>query len=206
MSAPETDPATTVLAKLGARVTAVDTHRPFLYDLLSNAITAGVADSMSIDEVAMEPLDYPDHHFDLIWAEGSAYMMGVDNALMRWRRLLARWCRRTDRRQLADHRSESRTGRFLAIRRSRNADRRPEHRCGPGAGLGGGSDVLLPNSDWDELYGPLAASINRLRHEQRADDEALDIVEKEIHIRRRFAAEYGNAGYVLRPAQTITDA
>lgn len=65
---------------------------------------------------------------------------------------------------------------------------------------------LLPDSDWDELYGPLAASINRLRHEQRADDEALDIVEKEIHIRRRFAAEYGNAGYVLRPAQTITDA
>ena len=67
-----TGPATIVLAKLGARVTAVDTHRPFLDDLLSSAITAGVADSISVDEVTMEALDYPDHRFDLIWAEGSA--------------------------------------------------------------------------------------------------------------------------------------
>lgn len=202
-----TGPATIVLAKLGARVTAVDTHRPFLDDLLSNAITAGVADSISVDEVTMEALDYPDHRFDLIWAEGSAYIMGVDNALRRWRRLLApvgavvltdaNWLTTAPSREAADF-WLSAAPEMRTVAQSIDAAQ--------ALGWVVAATYLLPDSDWDELYGPLAASINRLRHEQRADDEALDIVEKEIHIRRRFGAEYGYVGYVLLPAQTITDA
>ncbi|KZN47761.1 hypothetical protein N482_09045 [Pseudoalteromonas luteoviolacea NCIMB 1942] len=31
----------------------------------------------------MTELDYPNEYFDLIWSEGSAYIMGVENALRR---------------------------------------------------------------------------------------------------------------------------
>ena len=38
----------------------------------------------------MEALDYPDGSFDLIWAEASAYSMGVEKALSEWPKLLRR--------------------------------------------------------------------------------------------------------------------
>ena len=36
----------------------------------------------------MLELPYPDQSFDLLWAEGTAYIMGVENALREWKRLL----------------------------------------------------------------------------------------------------------------------
>jgi hypothetical protein len=60
---------------------------------------------------------------------------------------------------------------------------------------------LLPDSDWDEYYTPLAANVSRLRQEHPADSTSLDGVEEEIHLRRRFGGDYGYVGYVLRPAE-----
>jgi len=36
----------------------------------------------------MTELPFADESFDLVWAEGSAYIMGVENALTQWRTLL----------------------------------------------------------------------------------------------------------------------
>ncbi len=76
---------TLVLAKeLGTLIHAIDSHAPFLEELLRRARQAGVAHlvqphCMNIKEI---PGVFP--HIDLIWSEGAAYRIGFSNALTTW--------------------------------------------------------------------------------------------------------------------------
>lgn len=81
--------ATTVLAKnSSATVVAVDNDAPALSRLTERAEEAGVADRVTTYCASMTDLPFEAASFDLIWSEGSAYIMGVTNALKEWRGLL----------------------------------------------------------------------------------------------------------------------
>ena len=81
--------ATTVLANQSdAVITAVDNHEDALNRLRQRAIEAGVADKVVAQCASMTDLPFDDASFDVIWAEGCAYIMGVNNALKQWRPLL----------------------------------------------------------------------------------------------------------------------
>ncbi|MGR5063119.1 MerR family transcriptional regulator [Photobacterium sp. DNB22_13_2] len=81
--------ATTVLAKQSdAVITAIDNHEDALSRLRERATEAGVADKVITECASMTDLSFDDASFDVIWAEGCAYIMGVNNALKQWRRLL----------------------------------------------------------------------------------------------------------------------
>ena len=78
-----------VLARdTGAHVTAVDIHPPFLATLRVRAEERGLADRITTVAADMANATSLGAGFDLIWAEGSAYSMGFENALRRWRPLL----------------------------------------------------------------------------------------------------------------------
>lgn len=72
----------------GARITALDGHRPFLEQLETRARNAGVLDRISIVHGDMARLPYAAQGFDLIWCEGAAYIIGFDAALAAWKPLL----------------------------------------------------------------------------------------------------------------------
>ena len=81
--------STIVLAQhTGARVTAVDIHPPFLARLRARAEECGLADRITTVAADMANAASLGVGFDLIWAEGSAYSIGFENALRRWRPLL----------------------------------------------------------------------------------------------------------------------
>jgi SAM-dependent methyltransferase len=81
--------STLVLAEeTGAQVTAVDIHPPFLQTLQRRAEERGVADRIATVAADMANAGSLGVRFDLIWAEGSAYSIGFENALHRWRPLL----------------------------------------------------------------------------------------------------------------------
>jgi SAM-dependent methyltransferase len=76
-------------AATGGHVTALDLHQPYLDQLTAEAARRGL--SGRIDAVHGDMTDlgrFPDGGFDLVWAEGSAYIAGFDAALRAWRRLL----------------------------------------------------------------------------------------------------------------------
>ncbi|MEE9391150.1 MAG: class I SAM-dependent methyltransferase [Planctomycetota bacterium] len=78
--------STTVLAEdTGAHFTAVDIHPPFLATLRARAEEFGLDDRISTVAVDMSNVASLGTDFDLIWAEGSAYSIGFENALRRWR-------------------------------------------------------------------------------------------------------------------------
>lgn len=81
--------STVVLAEdTGADVTAVDIHPAFLATLRARAAERGLADRITTVTADMGDASSLGAGFDLIWAEGSAYSIGFENALQRWRPLL----------------------------------------------------------------------------------------------------------------------
>ncbi|WP_250548553.1 SAM-dependent methyltransferase [Pseudonocardia sp. H11422] len=194
--------ATLVLAgDADAQVTAVDTHEPFLGELRAAAAAAGLADRVATMTTPMEQLDLPDGSVDLIWAEGSVYLMGFDAALRAWRRLLspggalvlteAEWLTETPSDAARAFWSEA----YPAMRTT--AD---NVAAAMSAGWTVGAVYVLPESDWwDEYYTVLE---DRLATLDRSDpDQAAvhDLESREIMMRRAHGADYAYTGYVLRP-------
>ena len=82
--------ASSLLAELlQARVTAIDIHQPYLNDLAAAAQRAGVGQSIAPRRLSMAKMDFAPASFDLIWAEGSAYFLGIRKSLETWYPLLA---------------------------------------------------------------------------------------------------------------------
>jgi SAM-dependent methyltransferase len=135
----------------------------------------------------------------VVWAEGSAYLMGFDAALRAWRRLLvpggvlvlteAEWI-------TPEPAPAARAFWDPAYPGMRTTD--ANVRAALAAGWTVAATYLLPDADWDAYYGPLAARIEELRREG-IDPAMLDEVGREIDVRRRHGADYGYTGYVLRP-------
>lgn len=195
-----TGPASLLLAELtGGRVTAVDAHEPFLVELAERAADAGLQDRVRPLLARMEALPVAPGSVDLLWAEGSAYIMGVDAALQAWQPLLvpggvvvlteAEW---TTPEPAAAARAFWEAG-YPAIRSTAGNVEAFQR-----AGWTVCATYLLPDSDWDAYYEPLGDRIEALRGEGVADD-LLAAVGEEIGIRRAHGADYGYTGYVLRP-------
>lgn len=81
--------STLVLAEdTGAHVTAVDLCPTFLETLVARAAERGLGARITARVGDMAETDALGSDFDLIWAEGSAYSIGFENALVRWQPLL----------------------------------------------------------------------------------------------------------------------
>jgi len=70
------------------QIVAVDNHPPYLDQLSQRAAELGIAERIRVLNDDMFALDFDGAPFDLIWAEGSAYIMEFRNALQSWRRFL----------------------------------------------------------------------------------------------------------------------
>ncbi|MEZ9710800.1 methyltransferase domain-containing protein [Vibrio breoganii] len=81
--------ATEVLANnTHAQITAVDNEQSALDRLSERFAQEGQTDRINPVCASMTDLPFERGSFDLIWAEGSAYIMGVETALKQWRPVL----------------------------------------------------------------------------------------------------------------------
>ncbi len=183
-----------------AEITAVDTHEPFLDDLVSRATQAGVAGRIHPINASMFELKF-DQLFDLIWSEGTVYIMGFERGLREWRRLL-------------------KPGGFIAVTELSwikpdppETPRRFWMNDYPGMGTvddnlrrmssAGYREIghfTLPESDWwDNYYHPMSTRIAALREQYRDDPGAqqhLDSEKAEIDLYRQFSDWYGYVFYI----------
>lgn len=189
-----------LLAQLtNGQVTAVDTHEPFLAELTERATRAGVAERITTLNAPMADLPLPDAGFDVVWAEGSAYVMGFDAALAAWRRLLSDdgTLIVTEAEWLTAHPAPGAAAFWSAgypAMRTTGENVSAAQRSGYDVrGL-----YVLPDADWAEYYDPLAANIDTLRADGVPAD-VLAAIGEEIDIRAAYGADYAYTGYVLRP-------
>lgn len=137
--------------------------------------------------------------FDLLWSEGTAYILGLHKALVLWRKLMkpASLLVLTDGFWLTDERSAE------AIQFwSTDPDMLHVNDATAlfsGSGLMVIHQFLQPTSDWmDDYYSPLEERSNTLlEHLDSAVRQAARGAQREIDIFRSHSDEYGHVGFVL---------
>lgn len=190
--------AVLLAVETGGTVLAVDTHEPFLTELAERARRGGVAARVHPRRASMDDPGVGAGSRDLIWAEGSAYSIGVDHALAMWRPLLAaggavvltevEWTTSTPHPAAQEFWSaypamRSTAGNVEAFARA-------------------GWDVTalyrLPDADWEEYYGPQRDRIAALRTDGASEADLAPVI-AEIELRDRYPEDYAYTGYILRP-------
>jgi SAM-dependent methyltransferase len=189
-------------AELGAEVTAVDNHQPYLDELERRARARGLAHRIETRCADMSGLDLAGATFDLVWAEGSAFVMGVPEALRAWRSFLVpggalgftelTWL---------EAGAPDACREFFAMEYPQMTDVATHLATIEDTGYDLAGTFTLPGSSWWEpYYEPLAARLDG--YEAPGDDEDtlafLEMVRREIETYRRFSRWYGYVFFLLR--------
>ena len=164
---------------------------------------AGLHDRVAAEQQDMSRLQYEPASFDLVWAEGSAYIMGIARALAAWRPLLKPggylgftdlvWLTSAPPAEaaefFADEYPAMTTAETVAELVAENGYQLVEQ-------------FTLPDMAWwDDYYTPLSAKIPGLL-EKYADDETGQSVvlatEREVAVRKDFGSSYGYEFFVAR--------
>ncbi len=198
---------TLVLARqAGAKVVAIDSHRPFLDELERRAQAAGLADNLETHQLDMADMEdlLEDHQpFDVVWAEGSLYLMDFAEGLLACRSMLKpggylgaselTWLRPDAPKECRD---------YFAAEYPEMNDVAGNLALMKSSGYAVVGHFVLPESAWWlPYYDPLASRVAELRQNYREDAAKLEMlawVDKEIEMYRRFSAYYGYVFYLAR--------
>lgn len=191
------------LAKLSnGRITALDSHREFLDSLEQHAKDQGMADSIDCILGDMGAMDFENRAFDIIWAEGSIFILGLEKGLNLWKKHL-------------------KTGGMLALTDlfwlKPGAPDEPKDffdQISPGMmGLEDAVKVIetcgyhitghftLPDCAWwDDFYLPMEKVLKDVRGKYADNPDAMVIIEfheKEIEMFRKYSEYYGYIFFIL---------
>jgi SAM-dependent methyltransferase len=185
------------------KITAVDNHAPFIWRLSAALAAQGLSPRVRavLGDMARPPFE--PGSADLIWSEGAAYSIGLENALRTWHPLLrpgghlafteAVWLR-------PDPPKAARA--FWANEYPQIADTAANLALATRCGYEVIGNFTLPGETWwDDFYTPMTARIQDLRRGYAADAAAcavLDSLQAEIDVHRHFGDWYGYAFFVLQ--------
>lgn len=184
------------------RITAVEIHAPFAERIAERARESGFADRVRAECGDMAKIDVAVESIDLIWAEGSIYVVGMERALAMWRRWLrpggcvafsdfVQWTGNLSREARA----------FWGVEYPDMASEDAIRSRAEAAGYRVVSSFRMSKEAHDAYYVPLEARIAELAGCADSDvRKVLDGIRKEIDIVRRFSDEAGYSFFVLQRA------
>jgi SAM-dependent methyltransferase len=153
-----------------ATITAVDLHEPFVQETNRRARQRGVGGRVRAEVGDMTALPFPEASFDLIWCEGAAYIMGVENALRSWRPLLKANGRLALTEAVWLRPNPPEAARRLFDDYPAMGDVDANRTLAGGAGYRLLGDFVLPDEAWtDDYYTPMRRRIVELESKHRAD-------------------------------------
>lgn len=191
--------ATKVLAAHSkANITAVDNEQSALDRLVQRFELLGFSNRLKTVCASMTELPFTDESFDLIWAEGSAYIMGVEKALAQWLSLLHQqgYLVISDLVWKTDNPSQK----SVEFWSQNYPDMQPiSTRIEQMKHAGYRVVEHFPQSKqaWLDYYGPLGERAKELESEMAAS-AALNDIKHEVNICSQFAAEFGYQLFVLQ--------
>ncbi len=171
------------LAKLSeGEVVGIDIDQPLLDRLNKKIEEESLSNRVTTRNCSLFEIDFPDESFDIIWAEGTIWIIGFERGLKEWKRLL-------------------RYHGFLVIHaQTKNMSNKLTKI--PSYGYKFLSYFSLPDdAHWTEFYKPLEIRIRELQSKYNNDPEALQILEKhqtEVDMVKRNPKEYSSAFYIMQ--------
>jgi len=195
---------TMALARLTeGEVMGIDTHQPYLDRLSEKSEQAGLTDRVTAVNCSMFEMDFPDESFDIIWAEGSIYIMGFERGLREWQRFMKpkgflvvhemTWLRPEPPQELHDYWKTLYPGIGMVQEKIDQIDA-----CGYDLL---GHFTLPDDAWWHEYYGPLEERIKGLRQKYVDDPKAMAQLEEEkeeIEMYRKYHEWYGSVFFIMQ--------
>jgi SAM-dependent methyltransferase len=193
------------LARLSnGQITGLDINQPLLDRLTRKVKKAGLSDRVKAVNCSMFDMDFPDESFDIIWAEGSTFIIGFERALKEWRRFLKpkgwlvahefTWSRPDTPQEVYNYWKELADSGIKTVREYLEQI--------PACGYDVVGYFTLPeDSWWVEYCGPLENRIQELRPRCINDSRALEVLDeeqREIDLSRKYHEWYGSAFFIMK--------
>ena len=190
-------------ALTAGHMTAVDIYQEYLDELKERAKAARVIERIDILAGDMQALPFPPQSFDLIWAEGAAYIMGFEKALVAWKRFLkANGCIAVSELVWLRPGPPTEVAEFFGREYPAMTDIETIVAAIRTSGYEPRGHFTLPDAAWwESYYTPLEAKLPSLYEKYAGDEDARSIIEtakREIDMRRRFGTWYGYEFFVGR--------
>jgi SAM-dependent methyltransferase len=185
------------------KITAVDIHQPFLDALNGKVAQQGLSDRITVLSGDMFDLGFEENTFELIWSEGSIYVIGFEKGLRAWLPLLKKdgYLAATELTWIKPDAPEEVTG-FWKEAYPAMQDVEANLKAIQRAGYRHIGHFLLPESAWwKDYYNPVEKRLAKLREKHAANYEAMCILEmeqKEIDLYRKYSSYYGYVFYIMR--------
>ncbi len=184
-------------------VIGIDIHQPYLDRLIAKIKEAGLSDRVHAVNCSMFDMNFQNESFDIIWAEGSIYIMGFKRGLTEWRHLIKpkgflvvhemTWLRPDPPQEIYEYWKE-----FYPEIKTVAENMELILNCGYTL-LG---EFTLPEDAWwVEYYSPLEERINNLRVKYIDDLEALAVLDneqREIEMYKKYYQWYGSVFFVMQ--------
>jgi len=171
------------LARLSnGQIIGLDVNQPLLDRLMSKVEKAGLSDRVKTLKCSMFDMDFPDGSFDIIWAEGSLWVIGFQRGLKEWQRFL-------------------KPNEFLVVHDEvGNITEKIEQISSCGYDL---LEYFTLHEDtwWIEYYAPLEKRINEIRAKHADAPEslvALDNDQQEIDMFKKSPGRYSSVFFIMK--------
>ncbi|WP_117232570.1 MerR family transcriptional regulator [Vibrio maerlii] len=191
--------ATTVLASnTDAHITVVDNEQSALDRLEQRFGELELADRLTSVAASMTELPFTDEKFDLAWAEGSAYIMGVTNALKEWRQVISTdgYLMLSDLVWLTDKPSDKVKVFFASEYPDMQTVNTRREQIGQ-AKYQLIADFTLTTEAWKNYYQPLKVRALELLQEKPQSQAIKDII-TEVELYEQHLGEFGYQMFVMQ--------
>ncbi len=191
--------ATLVLAKsLSAKIISVDNEQSALDSLKQMIGDEGLADKVEPVCESMTNLPFENKSFDLIWSEASAYVMGVQNALVKWKPLLTEnGVMVFSDLVLLDSSPSEAVKEFWHKEYPDIQTVETRRKQITAAGYEVISDFKFSQSSWDNYYLPLKKRVEELMPLMK-DSAALKDIASEVEFYLNHNSEFGYQMFILK--------
>lgn len=192
------------LAKLiDGQIIALDAHEPFLKDLNSAAVKAGVSGKIETVIGTMFSLNYKEESFDLIWSEGAIFIIGFKEGLDYWKRYVKKggYVVVSELSWISDNPPEEAV-QFWNKDYPAMKSREENIKDIKDLGYKLIDDFVIPDSAWmDNYYLPVEKRVSMLKEIYKDDEEAQSQLEGnllEIDMFRKYSEYYGYVFYIMQ--------
>lgn len=185
------------------KIFALDNHKPYLDQIDKKVKEQNFSERIITQLGDMNNLPFDEDIFDIIWAEGSVYVMGIGRALELWKKHLKKngyiifselcWLK-NDRPEEIENYWNSFYGQMQSVDSIIKFLIDSDYKF-----IG---SYVLPDEDWwEDYYTPLINRIINMKEKYAKDKEALEILDSELtetEMHKKYSDYYGYSFFVVR--------
>ena len=192
------------LAKLSnGEVIGIDIFEQYLDQLRDLIEKEELKDRVKAEKQSMFKIKYPKEYFDIIWAEGSIFIIGFEKGLLEWKKFIKpkgslavhemTWLQENPPKEIKDYWMRVYPGIPTIDKNIKIIKKSGDKLLG--------YFPLPEDAWWDFYYNPLQNRLKKLKIKYKDNPKALELIAEEqleIDLFKKYSQYYGSVFYVMQ--------